>query len=493
MNDYINVQSREVTVAASEEEREFQEKWRGLLPILFAGALGLMVATGILAFGELITWGVFIGAVLLLFTFVRPEIPMLVITLLAPMEIWLYKLGSMIPGTGLTPMNFICLVLIVGAWIQRHSRFDPSVEATPIDKAMAWFLFISGMSVVTGALLYGWDGEAVGEYMQMFCAFSLYLVVRRRWRIKKMLVWLVVFVCMMTTLEAVQVTRQYRAQTATSFEWKLKDIIKGTMVTGNSNDTGAYISQYGMIAFGLFLAMRRSFWRFPALAVTVAAGAATFFTYSRAAYWALAAAIVCMVLYKHRRYLLPVIGVGLLLPGILPSSIAERLSTRGDTSAEERKEYWKEGMIMSLKSPVWGVGWRGYSKKKEMASAKIRDPHSMYVLVASEQGLVGLVAFLYLLMVTGTEIMKAQKAAKTPFTQGLALGLFGCYVALLVNNVFGSRMVFFFATAHFWMLVAGLLVLLKPDSTEPVVEVLEPVPKAKPVKEPSPWRYRSYV
>lgn len=450
-----------------EQERQIRERIAHYGPFAAVGAFCLLVLAGLLYAQEtspanagLIMYGVFFALVVLVAAFVKPEIALIAVTIAAPLEAYTQQIPNPFPGTGLTPLNILTLILIAGAWAQKYSTSEPAVKASSVDTPLLLMVAIGTLAVITGILRWDLDNQDIGAFQQFALAMLLYWVARRRFRSAFLARVAVYVVCLMVLFESFMVMKGYSAADPQAFSWKLKSMITGTIVNGNSNDTGAYLTQYGAIALGLFLGLRRSVLRWPALFIWFASVVATFYTYSRAAYIALAVTALLMLLWKQRRWLVPMIAAAVFLLPMLPSSVSERLSTTGDSSAENRKEFWKEGMKMALLHPFTGVGWRGYSKSEG------HDPHNMYVLVGAEQGLVGFVVFVVLLGAAGKEIVRANWRARQPFTQALALGMFGSYVALLVNNMFGSRLVWFYGGAHFWLLLGVLLVLVGKDEAE---------------------------
>lgn len=479
----------------------FEERVRGFLPLVVALLVGLAIGISIVwSEGWVVPAAAILGGLVVAAAAFLPDWALLVITFLAPLAGFTLDsanpnaeplLPSIIPGTGITPITLVVIILVVGAWLQRFSNSKPSVEASSIDKPLLLYLAWSAFALFVGFQRWpAMENKAAGEWLAMACGYVMYWVVRRRWRSDKMAIATVWAVLAMVVLESFLVVRQYRNENTSVYNEKLKYVITGTFPSGNSNDIATYLSAYCLIALGLFLAMRWSVWRWPALAVFVAGAIATFFTYSRASYIALIAGGLAIVLYKHKRYLLPAVAIIMILPYVLPASVMERANMTGDKSEENRKDFWKNGLSLMLTNPV-GVGWRGYAQNETARGQAIKDPHSQYVLVAAEQGIVGISLFLLLLVASGKEMVKAIKRAKTPFVQGLGIGLFGALISFGVNNAFGTRMIWFYSVQHFWLLLGLLMVLSRRLPGEAVVEV-EEAPAATP-KAVSPWRYRTYV
>jgi O-antigen ligase len=472
-------------------DRLTDERFRIYVPIGAAFLVGLLVAASVLSWGEVISAAIFAGLLVFLAAFVKPEWALLVVTVLAPLATVTMPMGTLLPGTGLTPMNALALALIIGTFLQRYSPTPPAARATPIDKILLLYVGWSGVSVFVSLARWGFDSQALGEWLAMACGYMMYWVVRRRWNSEKLAYAAVMVVMAMVLYESLIVYRQYSGMDTSAFRWALKDQILGTFLMGNSNDIGCYLSSYCMIGLGLFLSLKNVFWKWMAMGVFIAGAAATFATYSRASGFALAAGLVAITVVKHRRWLVPAIIAVLVVPSILPSSIQGRMDNTEDKSAQGRKELWKHGLYEMTQNPI-GLGWRGYSKNEEEAGAMLHDPHNMYVLVGAEQGPIGFILFIGLMVVAGKETLAAVARARTPFARGLGSGIFGMIVAYGLNNIFGSRMVFFTNMQHFFFLLGILIVLTDPKPGEEHLAV-EEEPAAKAPKPVSPWRYRSYV
>ncbi|HEY3266707.1 MAG TPA: O-antigen ligase family protein [Armatimonadota bacterium] len=473
-------------------DRLIDERVRAAAPWVFSAILCIAVASLVLADNPLYAVAAFLGLLAVGSAFFLPEWALLGVTVLAPLSVYTQEWGSLIPGAGITPVNAIIIILVIGAFLQRYSPTAPATDATKVDKVLLLFLGWSAFSIVVSIMTWGANTQttpAIGEWLQFASGIITYWVVRRRFHNTKLAAAGVVIVCALVLFESVVVIHQYRGLNTGAFNWDLKKVIAGTFPPGNSNDIGTYLSVYGTVAIGLFLAARQSIWRWAALLVYVVAVAATFATYSRGAYLALAAGLLVVTLYKHRRYLIPALLVFAVIPTLLPASIRDRMQTSGDESSEARFPLWQRGMAIAATNPL-GIGWRGFAQYQITTGQTLRDPHSMYVLVAAEQGPVGLGLFVMLLVVTGKEIVRCIKRAKTPMAQGLGIGMFGALVAFSVNNLFGSRMMWFYSTQHFWLMLGLLTVLTNGPPGTVVEEEPDPEPVEKTV---SPWRYRSYV
>jgi len=147
---------------------------------------------------------------------------------------------------------------------------------------------------------------------------------------------------------------------------------------------------------------------------------ATLFTYSRAAALGVAC-LVAVLLWRHprRRWVAAVAGLGLVAAlGLAPRALWGRLQTLAassltappaqiaDASFRDRQHEMLTGALMFLHHPLLGVGPGNYESEYLRYSAlaggsgdtRVRDPHSLYIQIAAETGLVGLAAFVALLV-----------------------------------------------------------------------------------------------
>lgn len=102
---------------------------------------------------------------------------------------------------------------------------------------------------------------------------------------------------------------------------------------------------------------------------------------------------------KHPKRLALILGLGVGVLGTFANQLLGRHSDDLDASTESRMNYYVTGLIMALKSPLWGQGFGRYPYEFEKFSPVIlyewglRTAHSSWILVIAETGLVGIVLF----------------------------------------------------------------------------------------------------
>jgi len=153
-----------------------------------------------------------------------------------------------------------------------------------------------------------------------------------------------------------------------------------------------------------------------------------------------------------------------LSPLYLPASIKDRIlytfsqpehreqieigGVRLDTSTSARLTSWKEALRDWTQHPFWGYGVTGYS---------FIDAQFPRVLV--ETGILGLAAFIYLLVSVFKLAYSNLKLLKMPEHKGLVLGFLVGYSGLLIHAIGANTFIIVRIMEPFWLL-AGIVTIL---------------------------------
>jgi putative inorganic carbon (HCO3(-)) transporter len=149
-----------------------------------------------------------------------------------------------------------------------------------------------------------------------------------------------------------------------------------------------------------------------------------------------------------------------------------------DDSNLERLNRWSCAWAMFQERPVFGWGPGTYqfeyapfqtSNLRTLIStnnADLGNAHSEYLGPLSEQGLLGLVAFLTLLLVTVQLGFKLHRQLQNPDDRHLALGVFLGLVTYFVHGVLNNYLDTDKASAPFWGFLALMVVLDLQSKTE---------------------------
>jgi putative inorganic carbon (HCO3(-)) transporter len=240
--------------------------------------------------------------------------------------------------------------------------------------------------------------------------------------------------------------------------------IGGTV--GSSNFAAAYLSiSLASAASLLFTNLGRAY-KWLAVAVLGLGGVALIFTFSRGGWMALALAVtvICLLVWSRRGFSLKMPIAVLLILGMLylpfQSVISARLLGDDKGSAESRIPLMKLAFRIIEDNPVLGVGANNFTVvmdrylTPEFRHSFLFAVHNKYLLVLSETGIIGLLAFLAFLLDAlrkGWQCWALQDRLLSPLALGFAAGIAGHMVHMSVD-VFRGR-----PTQQLLWLVAALL------------------------------------
>ena len=216
--------------------------------------------------------------------------------------------------------------------------------------------------------------------------------------------------------------------------------------------------------------LRNALLKFAAVATPVTAFGimvvAVLMSWSRGAWVGLAAAVLTITVGRSRRALVGSVAVALLLAYILliggatylPPALVQRVSdffpyvsgidvrtvqvTDANYALVERMAHWEAAVSMLADHPWIGVGIGNYaSAYPHYAIGRWRDPlghaHNYYLNIAAEAGIIGLAAYLALVVACLVHAWSVVKRTQGPW-RAVALGVLGVLVHLSVHNLFDN-------------------------------------------------------
>ena len=198
-------------------------------------------------------------------------------------------------------------------------------------------------------------------------------------------------------------------------------------------------------------------WRWLTLLIFLLVALALLLTASRASFLALLAGLLTIALVRYRR-LLPLLALAALLFLVLPQTqdYLDRLIQAfqgADLATQMRLGEWKDSLTLIGRYPLVGVGFTGTPDIDIYT-----DVANMYLMMANQIGLTGLVIFL--IAMAGVLIYGARAwplAAARPELAAIHLGFHAALIAGLVNAVadlYFFRLDFQSSITWFWLIVA---------------------------------------
>ncbi|MCU0269479.1 MAG: O-antigen ligase family protein [Acidimicrobiales bacterium] len=213
--------------------------------------------------------------------------------------------------------------------------------------------------------------------------------------------------------------------------------VRGTFLHPNPFAMYACILLVMAVALVGVVSMRRR----PVLLVGIGAlGLALVGTYARGAWIAAVVGVATVAVVKRSRLLALVLVVGLAAVVVaVPSAVqrfadldtAERGSGDPANSLSWRLSYWRDAMPLAERNPVTGIGLGMVSQELDEGV----PPHNDYVRIFVETGVVGLIAFVGLLLALVVTARTALRRAPPGLPRGVAEGFAGVLAAVLVLAV----------------------------------------------------------
>ena len=368
--------------------------------------------------------------------------------------------GSLGRGVSLRLEDFL-LVVIGLSWLARNA-IDKELGLflkTPLNKAILFYVLAcvlsTGFGIMAGRVELKTGSLFLLKYIEYFVLFFMMVNhVRNTDQVKRFIICLFVTCFIVSIIGALQIPGGGRV--SAPFEGDV----------GEPNTFGGYLLFMGMVAAGL-LAKTKSLKNKQILAVILLCIIPPFlFTQSRSSYLAAVPALLALGLMTDRRLIIVgLVAVSFMAsPLFLPKAVKNRImytftqpeargqiqlgSLRLDTSTSARLQSWKEALSDWPKHPLLGYGVTGY---------QFVDAQFPKVLV--ETGILGLVAFLYLLYSIAKLTLQNLKEVKTPLYQGLGIGFFSGFVGLIVHAIGANTFIIVRIMEPFWFF-AGIVTVL---------------------------------
>jgi O-antigen ligase len=260
--------------------------------------------------------------------------------------------------------------------------------------------------------------------------------------------------------------------------------------TGEPNTFGGYLLFLGAIAAGLLLNTESSKLKHLLVILIITIIPPLLFTQSRSSYLGIVS--VCFVLgflSKQRVIIIGFLAIAFLLsPFFLPQEVKDRIlftfkqpvesgqirvgGVHLDTSTSARIASLRKIMEDWPKKPILGYGITGY---------QFLD--SQYPRVLIETGILGLIAFLYLLYSIFRLAINRIRQAKSPYFKGLTIGFLSGYVGLLVHALGANTFIIVRIMEPFWFFTGIIVVLptLEHQNEEQLQEERPVVRRVAPV------------
>ncbi len=453
-----------------------------LVTALLAVPLALVIALTKPGMGEMITIGMLV--LLVAFLFPLTGLYLIVISMLLGPE---FEVGGQSLGggaqfaRGLTLRLDDFLMLLVGcAWLAKIALVRQSRQylQTPLNTAIAYYLGASIIATLIGVLVgrvrpFAGFFFLLKYYEYFFLYFMTVNLVTDEKQIKR-LVTVSLVTCFLVSLYAIfQMASGQRA--SAPFEGK----------EGEPNTLGGYLVFMLSIVTGLLTIPGASRSRVSHAVLLLLGFIALQATLSRSSYLAAGVVVVVFMAYISRRnpLLLTFVLFGMLAaPLWAPESVKNRVlytftqkaqegeqfrvgGVKVDTSTTDRLRSWQEAVNFWKKSPLWGNGVTG---------GPFMD--AMYPKLLADVGLLGIVAFGFLMWSIYRLARSALEEIDDPYFQGIILGFLLGFVGMLIHGIGANTFIIVRIMEPFWLYAALIAKVVHLRSQKSVGKEERPSP-----------------
>ena len=451
----------------------------GKIFIFFISFVAVAILVGMLAAQYESTFLILatIGVSIFFVAFLHSEAALyiLIFSMLLSPEIIVSATAGKELGRGVTLRLDDFFILIIGvSWFARAAIYKNLglFLRTPLNRPIFYYLMACVVSTGFG-IMAGRAGVKTGFFfvLKYFEYFLVYFMVVNHLETKEQLNRLVF--CLLITCFVVSVYGMLQipggGRVSAPFEGEI----------GEPNTFGGYLVFIGCVAAGIYFKIEDKIKKRLLILLMVSIVPSFLYTESRASYLAAFFGFWILVVMQERRlFLLIMVMVGVALsPLFLPTQVKERIlytfqqpeeygqikigGVKLDTSTSARISSWKEALIDWLKHPLFGYGVTGY---------KFLDAQFPRVLV--ETGIIGFLAFIYLLVSIFRLVKENLSQLKTPYHQGLAIGFMAGFFGLLFHAIGANTFVIVRIMEPFWVVAGIVAVLPTLESHEKITAVV---------------------
>jgi hypothetical protein len=440
-------------------------------PLLIVLIIGLILAF----FMPKVTFGTTIkvtaGILLFIVSFASSQAALfiLIFSMLLGPEIVVGSTAGTTLGRGVTlRIDDFILVMIGFSWLARMAIYKELgfFLKTPLNRPIAFYIIVCLISTLMGSLVGRVDLKTGFFFVLKYFEYIIvYFMVANHLHDKKQLryfLWALFLTCVIVSVLGIfQIPGGGRV--SAPFEGE----------AGEPNTFGGYL--VFMMALAIGLVLTTDSWRDRLIygGISTIAFIPFLFTQSRASYLSFFPMLLVFVWLSEKRKLIIValLFTACLLPLVAPQEVKDRIAhtftqkpergqihiggTRLDTSTSARLMSWKNALSDATKHPILGFGVTGY----EFIDAQ-------YPRVLVETGILGMLAFLSLVLAIFKQGNMVFRKTNDIFHKGISMGFLAGFIGLLVHSVGTNTFIIVRIMEPFWFVLGMVIMMpgLEPDS-----------------------------
>lgn len=345
------------------------------------------------------------------------------------------------------------------------------INSNPLDFLILLFAAVGAASIFASPdkqfSLYNYF-HLMGRYLLLY-----YLIANNVQTIEQLKRLLMALLCSALLVVAYGFFQYFHGVDISAFEWvdqeqfpALKVRVFSTL--GNPNLLAGFLVAMLAMALGLSISFDHRQIQLLLFGFIILLVTCLVLTYSRGAWLSAAAVVLFFGLYGNRKFLWLLLAVPLSICG--QETALERLISifhPTDTSASLRLALWHSTLAMIADQPWLGIGWGAYWLVYPRYDFFIQDPsttifhaHNMYLNIAAEIGIPGLLLFLAIWYAHVRLALTIVTISDNKWVNGTMLGVVGAFVTIAVSG-FTDYILFNIQLAMLFWLLCGLVVAVR--------------------------------
>ncbi len=439
--------------------------------IAIFSTFALLIAFGLTLSTPTLSLQVLCGFIVLLIAFlsVQASLYLLIFAMLLSPELAVGTMqGRGVGGRELSIRFEDVLLIIIGlSWLAKTIIYKELalIRETPLNRPIMYYMVAcvvaTGLGVMSGRVRWATGTFFILKYFEYFFIFFMVVNhVRTRRQVMQLVGALFVTAFLISLYAIYQIPSGARA--TAPFEGE----------SGEPNTLGGYLVFIAAMAIGLILYVESIAVRAVLIGLLGLMSLALMATLSRTSYLAVIVLALSVFVAKWRnpRVVVVTLIIVMLVPLLVPANVTQRVSETFfgrqyggeiqvggvalDLSTTDRVRSWTYVLRDWTAHPVFGSGVTGYA----WADAQ-------FVKIIGETGLVGLVAFLFIIVRLWLMARDSFLSERDPFSKGLAQGFLLGMIAMLAHSVGANTFILIRIMEPFW-LCAGLVILLPRLTSE---------------------------
>ena len=382
---------------------------------------------------------------------------LLIASMLLSPEIVLAK----VPGRDVViRIDDVLLAVITFAWLAKTAIYKglAIIVKTPLNKSIGLYLFFCYVATLRGmALGYVVPEKGLFYLLRYTEYFLLFVIVSNQIHSRKQIKnFLATFFLVCSIVSVIGIMKIPSGE-------RISAPFEGPQ--GEPNTFGGYLLFILCLAIGIFLYSVSPRLKSAMLALSALIIFPFFYTLSRSSYTAIIFSFLALVVLSKKKTILISVMVALIVAGIMvkPEAVFSRvkytfqeeqasLARIGDiyldSSSSERIFNWRDNLLRWKNYPILGRGVTG-----------VPFIDGQYILIIAEVGILGLLAFLWLLWTILKQSMAIYRKINDDLYKGLALGFLTALIGLMIHAITANTFIIIRIMEPFWF-IAGIIMML---------------------------------